>query len=47
MFVYVMFSVGEVIGFVFCRLTRQRVDIYVRRVYKGVFTYDLSLTVLR
>ena len=31
----------------FCRLTWQRVDIYVRRVYKCVFAYDLSLTVLR
>jgi len=31
----------------FCRLTWQRVDIYVRRVWKCVFAYDLSLTVLR
>ena len=30
----------------FCRLTWQRVDIYVRRVWKCVFAYDLSLTVL-
>ena len=31
----------------FCRLTWQRVDTYVRRVQKCVFAYDLSLTVLR
>ena len=31
----------------FCRLTWQRVDTYVGRVWKCVFAYDLSLTVLR
>ena len=31
----------------FCRLTWQRVDIYVGRVWKCVFACDLSLTVLR
>ena len=30
-----------------CRLTWQRVDMYVRRVWKRVFAYDLSLTVQR
>ena len=30
----------------FCRLTWQRVDIYVKRAQKCVFAYDLSLTVL-
>ena len=31
----------------FCGLTWQRVYIYIRRVLKCAFTYDLSLTVLR
>ena len=31
----------------FCRLTRQNVDVYVRRAEKCAFAYDLSLTVLR
>ena len=31
----------------FCRLTRQKVDTYVRRAEICAFAYDLSLTVLR